>query len=440
MIIVILLLFVGHDGPIVATADDYIWSLCGITSKYTVRSPYQSNLDLLSAALSRNASSSLLFAKGSVGVAPDTVYGVALCRGDFSSNASACGDCVADVFQQAQRTQCPLAKSVFIVFNTGCQLRFSDKDILNRTTATKTDANADIDASAMILMNTQNITQPMLPGWDAGNAESVGIITNIIKVLVLETAKAAVSNNSTSSSASAYYATGRMDMSATFPTLYSMAQCTPNLRPDDCWGCLQAITNLTTTYLAGRQGGRILDIWCNFRYETYTFYRGEPTRRIGSSGAVLPPPTPPPGDQHRRSRRSKVVVISTVVALVSSVCCAIFCFGLVRKYKKGKVSLQGNMNMPTDEALTWGIDASSSEFTLFDLSQVLDATNNFAEENMLGKGGFGPVYKGLFSDGSEIAVKRLASHSGQGFNEFRNEIQLIAKLQHTNLMSKEELH
>uniref|UniRef100_K3XSM1 Receptor-like serine/threonine-protein kinase n=1 Tax=Setaria italica TaxID=4555 RepID=K3XSM1_SETIT len=67
-------------------------------------------------------------------------------------------------------------------------------------------------------------------------------------------------------------------------------------------------------------------------------------------------------------------------------------------------------------------------------SKNKDATDNFSTESKLGEGGFGPVYKGNLPDGQEIAVKRLAANSGQGLLEFKNEILLIAKLQHSNLV------
>ncbi|XP_028070313.1 G-type lectin S-receptor-like serine/threonine-protein kinase At4g03230 [Camellia sinensis] len=71
---------------------------------------------------------------------------------------------------------------------------------------------------------------------------------------------------------------------------------------------------------------------------------------------------------------------------------------------------------------------------VFDLESILEATNYFSDENKLGEGGFGPVYKGKFPGGQEIAIKRLSSHSGQGLEEFKNEVVLIAKLQHRNLV------
>ncbi|XP_029117331.1 G-type lectin S-receptor-like serine/threonine-protein kinase SD1-13 [Elaeis guineensis] len=71
---------------------------------------------------------------------------------------------------------------------------------------------------------------------------------------------------------------------------------------------------------------------------------------------------------------------------------------------------------------------------LFDFNVIETATNNFANENKLGEGGFGPVYKGRLPDGQEIAVKRLSRGSGQGLKEFENEVELILKLQHRNLV------
>ncbi|XP_062082966.1 G-type lectin S-receptor-like serine/threonine-protein kinase At4g27290 isoform X1 [Humulus lupulus] len=74
------------------------------------------------------------------------------------------------------------------------------------------------------------------------------------------------------------------------------------------------------------------------------------------------------------------------------------------------------------------------ELPLFDLHTIDTATNYFSENNKLGEGGFGPVYKGTLEGGQEIAVKRLSMSSGQGVDEFKNEIKLIAKLQHRNLV------
>ncbi|KAM7504081.1 hypothetical protein LguiB_002985 [Lonicera macranthoides] len=74
------------------------------------------------------------------------------------------------------------------------------------------------------------------------------------------------------------------------------------------------------------------------------------------------------------------------------------------------------------------------ELPLFNLATMITATSNFSSTNMIGTGGFGSVYKGKLSSGQEIAVKRLSKTSGQGLEEFKNEIILISKLQHRNLV------
>ncbi|KAL6207007.1 hypothetical protein ACLB2K_024252 [Fragaria x ananassa] len=75
-----------------------------------------------------------------------------------------------------------------------------------------------------------------------------------------------------------------------------------------------------------------------------------------------------------------------------------------------------------------------SELKIYDFDSILIATDNFSFANKLGQGGFGPVYKGMLPEGKEIAVKRLSSSSGQGVEEFKNEMLLISNLQHKNLV------
>nr|KYP59286.1 Cysteine-rich receptor-like protein kinase 10 [Cajanus cajan] len=74
------------------------------------------------------------------------------------------------------------------------------------------------------------------------------------------------------------------------------------------------------------------------------------------------------------------------------------------------------------------------ELLIFSFEKIVTATNNFHPSNRIGQGGFGPVYKGKLQDGQEIAVKRLSRTSGQGVGEFMNEVVVISKLQHRNLV------
>uniref|UniRef100_A0A453A159 Protein kinase domain-containing protein n=2 Tax=Aegilops tauschii subsp. strangulata TaxID=200361 RepID=A0A453A159_AEGTS len=91
---------------------------------------------------------------------------------------------------------------------------------------------------------------------------------------------------------------------------------------------------------------------------------------------------------------------------------------------------QPDPNYSTDEAE--GME--SVESMLIDISTLRAATEDFAESNKLGEGGFGPVYKGTLLSGDEIAVKRLSKSSTQGVEELKNELALVAKLKHKNLV------
>lgn len=78
--------------------------------------------------------------------------------------------------------------------------------------------------------------------------------------------------------------------------------------------------------------------------------------------------------------------------------------------------------------------ANHQELPLFNFEELATATNNFHPTNKLGQGGFGPVYRGKLQNGKEIAVKRLSRASGQGLEELMNEVVVISKLQHRNLV------
>ncbi|KAL5548120.1 hypothetical protein UlMin_003351, partial [Ulmus minor] len=122
----------------------------------------------------------------------------------------------------------------------------------------------------------------------------------------------------------------------------------------------------------------------------------------------------------KKKKRLKIIIVASTISGICVLALLLWCLiGTLRK--RGKVKGRSK-----DEDI---------ELPLFDLATIAAATNKFSPENMIGSGGFGPVYKGKLSTGKDIAVKRLSKDSGQGSSEFKNEIDLIAKLQHKNLVT-----
>ncbi|KAB1207274.1 hypothetical protein CJ030_MR7G011595 [Morella rubra] len=70
----------------------------------------------------------------------------------------------------------------------------------------------------------------------------------------------------------------------------------------------------------------------------------------------------------------------------------------------------------------------------YSLKELEIATRGFAEENMIGEGGYGVVYRGVMQDGSVVAVKNLLNNKGQAEKEFKVEVEAIGKVKHKNLV------
>ncbi|XP_057485503.1 G-type lectin S-receptor-like serine/threonine-protein kinase B120 isoform X3 [Actinidia eriantha] len=150
------------------------------------------------------------------------------------------------------------------------------------------------------------------------------------------------------------------------------------------------------------------------------------------------------GDAHtssdlERKRRLVLTVIIPVLLPVMLILICVLYFLRWRKNSNESQMLSQFCNYVA--AITEGSETKDfelgrrrdHELPLLTFPCIVTATDNFSAANKIGEGGFGPVYEGKLA-GHEIAVKRLSKMSGQGSEEFKNEVQLISKLQHRNLV------
>ncbi|CAH9139434.1 unnamed protein product [Cuscuta epithymum] len=108
---------------------------------------------------------------------------------------------------------------------------------------------------------------------------------------------------------------------------------------------------------------------------------------------------------------------------------------------EGAVAARPATNANSGWKLTDFPEASSINLSTFEkplikltLADLIEATNGFHNDSLIGSGGFGDVYKAHLKDGSVVAVKKLIHISGQGDKEFTAEMETIGKIKHRNLV------
>ncbi|KAJ3670360.1 hypothetical protein LUZ60_010684 [Juncus effusus] len=391
----------------VPVSSEYYYPTCDsgyyntFDGNYTANSTYQSNLNLLFSVLESNATGTG-FAAATVGSVPNQVSGLVLCRGDV--NGSACASCINKTLLDIVNL-CPYYKSATLWYDS-CYAHFSNQHFL-----TSLDNNPQVP-----LENGSNVT-----------ASDVARLDTLVHQLMLKMEAWAL-NNSTK-----YFATGQItNFSKEYSDIYGFVQCTPDLNKTKCQSCLDdLVEQMNAGGFSGEIGARILGIFCNVRYETHSYYEGEPMVLIdGSAPAPSPPAVPLKNDGKKKKNGTGTTIAITVPILAALLSLFGFCICIYKKKKKTEQNAR--KRFISDELCLEHIESVDS--LLIDFSTLKTATINFNESNKLGEGGFGAVYKGILPNGEEIAVKRLSKDSGQGIGELKNELVLVAKLQHKNLV------
>ncbi|XP_050273177.1 LEAF RUST 10 DISEASE-RESISTANCE LOCUS RECEPTOR-LIKE PROTEIN KINASE-like 1.1 [Quercus robur] len=105
-----------------------------------------------------------------------------------------------------------------------------------------------------------------------------------------------------------------------------------------------------------------------------------------------------------------------------------------KKYPSSKLLARNTYSDPSSrsEVEGWSV---CFRVPVFSYNELEKATNNFHVEKELGNGGFGTVYHGKLHDGREVAVKRLYGHNHRRVEQFINEVEILTRLRHKNLVS-----
>ncbi|XP_059449583.1 cold-responsive protein kinase 1-like [Corylus avellana] len=194
-------------------------------------------------------------------------------------------------------------------------------------------------------------------------------------------------------------------------TVYAVAQCAETVSENGCQDCLTVASTNAELCLPGRVG-RAIDAGCFLRYSDTPFFADNQTTDIS------------PFLGNGSSSKKKTIIGGVVGGVVGAILIIAFFvwFTILRRRKPvirgdilGATELRGPVN--------------------YKYKDLKSATKNFSEENKLGEGGFGDVYKGTLKNGKIVAVKKLAiGQSSRAKADFESEVKLISNVHHRNMI------
>ncbi|KAJ4880817.1 cysteine-rich RLK (RECEPTOR-like protein kinase) 18 [Raphanus sativus] len=373
------------------------------TGIFIPNSPYDNNRRLILSTLASNVTAHDGYFNSSMGLGPDRVYAMGMCAPGAEPNV--CSQCI-ETASDGLLQNCPNQVDAFSWSGneTLCLVRYTNRSFSGLLVMESLGAIASNADTKLNQTYFDSVWTKLM----------FGMISNIS------------SSSSAGNSRSKYYADeDDVVQLSDFRNISALMQCTPDVSFEDCDVCLRTNVINYQTCCRRKQGGVISRPSCFFRWELYPFIGASdliylqpstPPSLTPSPVSKEPSPTVPSHVSKKDTRISGGVIAAIVVAVV--VALILITLGVVI-FKKRKQKQE--IEIPT-------------ESIQFDLNTIEAATNNFFERNKLGEGGFGEVYKGMLMNGTEVAVKRLSKTSGQGEVEFKNEVIVVAKLQHRNLV------
>ncbi|XP_057777759.1 cysteine-rich receptor-like protein kinase 44 [Salvia miltiorrhiza] len=361
---------------------------------YTSNSTYATNLNSLISSLPPNINDNG-FLNATAGQTPDRAYATALCRTDFQKES--CRSCIREAADELLRSLCPNRRQG-ILFKLICTLRYSDESL-----------SGGAGAESYTIYSR------------SGQARFPEQFNQKLRALLRGLREQAAAGGPLMKIAAGN------ETAPDYQTVFALVQCTPDLSEMGCTTCL--ISSEQFICCENNTGAVVYRPGCYLQFGVAPFYNLSRIEEVRAMILPLPPPVPAPplpsspGNGDSNTTRTVIIILVPIVASLLIAACV---GNYIRKRLKTKTE---HIILENDEE-----DVSGEESLIYNFKELAAATDNFSDSNKLGQGGFGAVYKGELQSGQQIAVKRLSRNSGQGELEFKNEVVLMAKLQHRNLV------